>query len=102
MRWYAALLVVSLVVAGLPAAAHEPTPRAMGVIEMATATRLVVRLADGHAISYAVTPETRFLVGRRPASLEDARAGRRVVVLARPSSDGMEAVRVKLGVEAGK
>ncbi len=101
MKLQTLLLVLATLAGGL-AAAHEPRPRAMGVIEMATPTRIVVRLADGHTLAYVVTPETRFLDGPRPARLEDARAGRRVVVEGRPSADGMEAVRVRLGVAVAK
>jgi hypothetical protein len=92
--------LVALALVAFAAAAHEPGGRAVGVIEMATATHIVIRAADGHTVAFVVTAATRFLDGQRPARVEDARAGRRAVVEGRPTAEGMEAVRVKLGVVA--
>jgi hypothetical protein len=97
--------VVALVaaLAAAPAVAHESADRAMGVVESATAERIVIKAGDGHAIAFKVTPETRFFRGDKPARAEDVRVGQRAVVHGKRAGDAVEAVRVKLGPpSAGK
>jgi hypothetical protein len=93
--WKIGILVAAL--AAGPAAAHEKGDRAMGVVESATAERIVIKAADGHAVAFTLTPETRFLRGESPARPEDVRVGERAVVNGKRSGETVQAVRVKLG-----
>jgi hypothetical protein len=88
-------LVVAL--AAAPAAAHERADRAMGVVESVTPERIVVKARDGHALSFSITPETRFLRGKKPSRAEDVRVGERAVVHGKKAGERIEAVEVKLG-----
>jgi hypothetical protein len=92
-------LVVAL--AAAPAAAHERADRAMGVVESVTPERIVVKAKDGHALSFTITPETRFLRGKKPSGAEDVRVGERAVVHGKKAGQGVEAVEVKLGAAGG-
>ncbi len=92
-RW---VVVFALLSAG-PAFAHEKGGRAMGVVQSVTPGRIAVRASDGHEVVFAVTPETRFVVGTKPARTGAARVGQRVVVHGKKVGDGLEAVEVRLG-----
>jgi hypothetical protein len=92
-----AVLALALGVAAVPAGAHEKGDRALGVVESVTAERIVVKASDGHSISFAITPDTRFSQGEKPATPEDVRVGQRTVVEGKRGTGGLEAVRVKLG-----
>lgn len=83
-----------------PAHAHEKGGRAMGTVESVTPDRIVIRASDGHAVSFSVTPDTRFFIGDKAARLEDARPGVRAVVRGRGSGDALTASRVKLAPPA--
>jgi hypothetical protein len=89
---------LALVLGALPARAHEKGgDRAMGVVESVGAERIVVKASDGHLVEFAVTRETRFFLGEKPARPEDVRVGQRAVVQGRKAGEKLEAVRVKLG-----
>jgi Domain of unknown function (DUF5666) len=90
-------LVAANVLAAAPAAAHERADRAMGVVESVTAERIVVKASDGHALSFTLTPQTRFLRGKKPSRAEDVRVGERAVVHGKKAGERIEAVEVKLG-----
>jgi hypothetical protein len=96
------LLALVAALAAAPAAAHERADRAMGVVESVTPERIVVKAKDGHEQSFTVTPETRFLRGRKPAKAEDVRVGERAVVHGKKAGAGFQAVEVKLGEGGGK
>lgn len=93
--WKMGILAAAL--AAAPAAAHEKGDRAMGIVESATAERIVLKAADGHAVAFTVTPETRFLRGESPARPQDVRVGERAAVNGKRSGETIQAVRVKLG-----
>lgn len=93
--------VLAALVAG-PAMAHEKGGRAMGTVESVTPERIVVRTSDGHDVPFAVTKETRFLKGEKPAHAEDVRVGQRVVINGKRDGDALHALQVKLGAESGK
>jgi hypothetical protein len=91
----AAALALAL---GAPLArAHEEGDRVMGVVESVGAERLVVKASDGHLVEFAVTGDTRFFLGEKPARAADVRVGQRAVVQGRKAGGKLEAVRVKLG-----
>jgi hypothetical protein len=93
------LLLASLAAAG-PAVAHETGDRAMGIVASLTAARIVIRASDGHAVEFAITPETTFVRGDRPARREEVRIGERAVVHGKRRGDSLDAVRVKLAPAA--
>lgn len=96
--WKAGILFAALTsLVAAPAVAHEHGDRAMGVVASATAERIVIKTADGHPVTFSVTPETRFLRGESPARPEDVRAGERAVVHGKRVGEALEAVLVKLG-----
>lgn len=99
-RWKIAAVLATLL-AG-PAIAHEKGGRAMGTVESATPQRIVVRTSDGHDVPFAVTQETRFFKGEKPAHAEDVRVGQRVVVHGKRDGEALRALQVKLGTESTK
>lgn len=96
-RWRTAAVLAAL--AAAPAIAHEKGGRAMGIVESVTPERIVVRTSDGHEVPFAVTNETRFFTGEKPARAEDVRAGRRVVVHGKRDGEVLRALQVKLGAQ---
>ena len=90
------LALVAALVSG-PALAHVKGGNAMGVVESVTAERLVIKATDGHAVPFAVGPETRFFVGGKLAGVQDVRVGQRAVVHGQRSGEALKAMRVKLG-----
>lgn len=83
--------------AARPAVAHEQGDRAMGVVLSVTTDRIVIKTADGHPVTFTVTPETIFLRGESHARPEDVRPGERAVVHGKRVGETLQAVRVKLG-----
>lgn len=94
------MLAVVAALAAAPALAHESAERAMGVVESVTPDRIVIKAEDGHAVPFAVTAETRFFRGDKPARPEDVQVGQRAVVHGKKAGDGVQAVRVKLAPPA--
>lgn len=91
------LVAVLVALAGVPVGAHEKGDRAMGVVESVAPERIVVKTADGHAVAFTVTAETRFFVGEKPARADDVRVGQRAVVHGKRAGEALQAVQVKLG-----
>jgi hypothetical protein len=92
-------VLVALFVAA-PALAHEHADRAMGIVESVSADRVVIKATDGHSVSFAVTAETLFVRGEKPARLQDVRVGERAVVRGKRLGEKVTAVRVDLGPAA--
>lgn len=90
------VLAVAAAVAAGPALAHEKGDRAMGTVESITPDQIVIKASDGHAVSFAVVPETRFSVGDKTAEAQDVRVGERAVVIGKHAGEKRIAVRVKL------
>ena len=80
-----------------PAEAHEKGDRAMGVVASVTTDQIVIKTADGHPVTFRITPETLFLRGESPARHQDVRAGERAVVHGKRVGEALQATRVKLG-----
>jgi hypothetical protein len=96
----AVALAFGVGLAAVPAAAHEEGGRAMGVVDSVTPDRIVVKSTDGHLVAFAVTQDTRFFQGEKPARPEDVRVGQRAVVDGKKAGERLEAVRVKLAPAA--
>ena len=91
------IAVLLAALAAAPAAAHETGDRTMGVVMDVAPDRIVIRAADGHAVSYAVTPDTLVVRGDKPARLEDVRVGERAVVHGKRVGGTLRAIRLRLG-----
>ena len=91
------LVAMLAALAAVPAAAHEKGDRQRGVVESVAPERIVVKTSDGHAVTFKVTPETRFFRGEELARAEDVRVGQRVVVQGKRAGETLQAVQVKLG-----
>jgi hypothetical protein len=100
MNRAARFLAVVAALAAAPALGHERADRALGVVESVTAEQIVLKGRDGHPVSFAVTPETRFVRGGKPAKPGDVRVGERAVVHGKKAGARVEAVEVKLGAQA--
>lgn len=90
------VLAVAAAVVAWPAFAHEKGDRAMGTVESITPDQIVIKASDGHTVSFAVVPETRFWVGDKTAEAPDVRAGERAVVIGKRAGEKLIALRVKL------
>lgn len=97
-------VVALMVSAWLPmaAVAHESGDRARGVVERLDSAAIAVKTSDGHVVTFAVTPETRFTRIDAAVKPDDVEVGERVVVEGRRAADRLEAVRVKLGASSKK
>jgi hypothetical protein len=93
--------VVAALVAAPAALGHEKADRALGVVEKVDAQQIVLKGRDGHPVTFAVTPETRFVRGGKPAKPGDVKVGERAVVHGRKAGERVEAVEVKLGAGGG-
>lgn len=91
LAWVAAVFV-----AASPALAHEGGVDAKGVVKALAADKLTVETAHGDR-TFALTPDTEFVRGGKPAKRGDLVVGERVVVHARAGQGGLEAVQVRAG-----
>lgn len=94
-------LVVSAVLP-MSVLAHERGDRARGVVERLDSAAIAVETSDGHTVTFAVTPETRFTRGDVAAKPGEVEVGERVVVEGRRAGERLEAIRVKLGASSKK
>lgn len=102
MNRTAKLIALVAALAAPPALGHEKADRALGVVEKVDAQQIVLKGRDGHPVTFAVTPDTRFLRGGKPAKPGDVKVGERAVVHGRKAGERVEAVEVKLGGGATK
>jgi hypothetical protein len=101
MKRAAKLLAVVAALAAAPALGHEKADRALGVVESVSGEQLVLKGRDGHPVTFAVTPETRFVRAGKPAKAGDVKVGERAVVHGKKAGERVEAVEVKLGAGGG-
>ncbi|HVT04022.1 MAG TPA: hypothetical protein VHL58_11695 [Thermoanaerobaculia bacterium] len=80
MRKYTACVVL-MFFASVSAFAHGGTgKKVMGTISKVEATRIHLKLKDGHDSDITLTAKTRFEIGEKTATMKDAVVGRRAVV----------------------
>jgi hypothetical protein len=91
------ILAMVAALAAAPALAHEHADRALGTVERVSGEEIVLKGRDGHPVTFAVTPDTRFLRGGKAAKPGDVKVGERAVVHGKKAGDRVEAVEVKLG-----
>lgn len=75
-----AFAVLGVLLLGRAASAHGTGSHVVGTVSQVGDSRVVVRTADGQSTTIAITAETRFRAGDRPARREDLRPDGRVVV----------------------
>ncbi len=75
-----ALAALAVLALGGIASAHGTDSHVAGTVSQVGDSQVVVRGADGRATTIALTSETRFRAGDRPARREDVRPGARVIV----------------------
>jgi hypothetical protein len=102
MNRAAKLIALVAALAAAPALGHERADRALGVVEKVDAQQIVLKGRDGHPVTFALTPDTRFLRGGKPAKAGDVKVGERAVVHGRKAGERVEALEVKLGGGATK
>lgn len=82
-----AVLLVALLslvsVTGSPLLAHEGHPhKMMGTVTMAAPDHLMMKTTDGKDATVQITSETKITKAKKPMTVEDLKAGVRVVVTA--------------------
>lgn len=90
--WAAAAL---LLWSAEPAMGHEGGIDVRGVVVTADAEHVTVRGANGKEVRFALTPETRILVGNRAARPADLKSGVRAVVHGRKVGEHLQAVSIR-------
>lgn len=94
-------MTVALLSLTVPAAAHEGGVDARGVVVTASADRISVRVSDGKELVFALTPQTRVVVGSKSAKVADLVPGQRTVVHGRRAGDRLEAVSIRAATPQG-
>lgn len=90
--------LAALLAAPAAALAHGGHQHVMGTVSKAGPDSLDVKTKDGTVVTVALTPETKYLRGKEPATAADLHEGMRVVVDTRKDGARTVAVEVKLGV----
>lgn len=98
-RVFLALWLVLAVVPLRPAFAQAGGERLRGTIVKAEATRLEVKTRQGKTVSIALTPATKLLRKKAPATAAELTVGRRVTVEAVRKGDALEATEIKIGAD---
>jgi len=95
-------LALALVLAAGPvrhALAQDAGERVRGTVVKAEATRLEVKNRQGKTVTIALTPGTKLLHKKAPATAADLKVGRKVVVQAVRKGEALEAIEIKIGAE---
>ena len=72
----------------------------MGTVTMAAPDHLMMKTTDGKDATVQITSETKITRAKKPATIEDATPGTRVVVMAVTEKDVMKATSIELGPAA--
>lgn len=95
-----ALAVLGVLILGGAASAHGTGSHVVGTVSQVGDSQVVVRGADGRSTTVALTSETRFRAGDRPARREDLRPDARVVVDVVTRDGKRVAILVRLAPQA--
>jgi len=96
-----ALILVSTVVLGALAFAHDNLAHVLGTVVEVTDHSISVKAADGSIKVVAFDGETHFLKGAAPATIKDVQVGSRVVIHAHQNGEKLHAAEVKIGTSTG-
>jgi hypothetical protein len=95
MRRIAAAFVLSLALSA-SAFAHGDVPHIQGTVVSANDTTLVVKTRDGKTETLVLDPSTKVMRGKARATLQDLKAGSRVVVHPMKHGEALMATEVDL------
>lgn len=95
MRLMQGLAAALMLWGAAPGAAHEGGVDARGVVVAADGDHIAIRGTDGRDQHFAVTGQTRVMVGGAGAKVSDVRPGMRAVVHARKNGDRLEASSIR-------
>ena len=92
-------MAVALLSLAVPTAAHEGGVDARGVVVTASADRISV--GDRKELVFALTPQTRIVVGGKTVKVTDLVPGQRAVVHGRRAGDRLEAFSIRAAAPQG-
>ena len=91
------ILCLALLALVGPAFAHGGHDHVIGTVAVLDASHAEVATPDGRTVSVLLTPETKYLKGKQPATPADLAVGVRVVIDAGRKGDALEAKEVRIG-----
>ncbi len=94
----AAAMSLSLAVAAHPGHDHK----VMGTIDTIDGMHVILQTTDGKEISFEITDTTKLLKGKVEGSVDDLRAGLRVVVNVGEGVDPIKAKEIQYAVPASR
>lgn len=77
--------------------AHGDQKHVMGTVSKVTGSTISVKNLQGKVVDVNVSSATQFMKGDKAAALADVKEGDRVVIHAKPDSEGLQATTVKIG-----
>ncbi len=80
--------------------AHGNQEHVMGTVTKVDGTSIVVKTTAGAEKTVTVGEKTKFVKGNANATIQDVKAGDRVVIHARPEGKALEATEVRIGTAA--
>ena len=81
--------------------AHEGHPHKMkGTVTMAAPDHVMMKTTDGKDATVQITSETKIVKGKQPMTVEDLKAGTRVVITAVTEKTVMKAKTIEIGAAA--
>jgi hypothetical protein len=89
-----ASILLAFALCSTPAAAHEGGHDARGVVTSVGPQELSIKTNHGEE-TFVLTPETQFVKDGSPATAQDLKASKRVVVHAKKKLGRLEAVKVQ-------
>jgi hypothetical protein len=97
MRSLIRVALLSAVMLGGAARAHEGGTHARGVVREVAKDRLVLQVGEAKPVTFAIVPETKIDRSGKAVPWSDVQVGERAVVHARDAKGRLEATDVKLG-----
>ena len=91
---------ISLLIFTALALAHGNEQHVIGVVSVVTQDSITVETLQKQTVTVKLGPNTKFAKGSEPATLNDVKAGQRVVIHAVKSGDQLTAHTVSIGVAA--
>lgn len=81
--------------------AHGNQEHLIGTVARVDGTSIVVKTTAGAEKTVTVGEKTKFVKGSSPATIQDVKAGDRVVIHARPEGKALQATEVRIGTASG-
>lgn len=80
--------------------AHEGGKHVLGTVKSIDSDAITVVTTKNETVTVKVLPTTKFIKSGQPSSLQDLKAGERVVIHAKQNGTSLEAEQVQFGVSA--